>query len=124
MSSTTNISNTSDDSAAFTKLVFDRYFEKEISYPSNQVDAVVGFFVKRGFDQQAAVSVSTVLLQQAKIDQVNVLELIDSLKSYDKVKLSNLVSAILNANRSKISKLGYKTAIDTSNIEARNILYT
>jgi hypothetical protein len=111
------------DSATTTKLIFDRFFEKEISYPSNQVDAVIGFFVKRGFEQQAAISVGTVLLQQSKVDQINVLELLDSLKSFDKVKLSNLVSAILNSNRSKISKLGYKTEANTNNLEARNILY-
>jgi hypothetical protein len=122
MSSVTS-TNLNTDSASTTKIIFDRFFENEISYPSNQVDAVIGFFVKRGFEQQAAISVGTVLLQQSKVDQINVLELLDNLKSFDKVKLSNLVSAILNSNRSKISKLGYKTEANTDNLEARNILY-
>lgn len=110
------------DSSDKTRLLFDRYFTKEISYPSNQVDAVVGFFRKRGFDELASVSVAAVLLQQAKIDNVNVLELLDSLKGLDKVKLSNLVTAILNANRSKISKLGYRAEAVLNNLEARNII--
>jgi hypothetical protein len=109
------------DSADKTRLLFDRYFTKQISYPSNQVDAVVGFFRKRGFDELAATGVAGVLLQQAKIDNVNVFTLLDDLKGLDKIKLSNLVTAILNANRSKISKLGYRGEINLENLEARNI---
>jgi hypothetical protein len=110
------------DSSDRTRLLFDRYFTKEISYPSTQVDAVVGFFRKRDFDELAATSVAGVLLQQAKIDNVNVFTLLDDLKGLDKVKLSNLVTAILNANRSKVSKLGYRGVVNLENLEARNIV--
>jgi hypothetical protein len=122
MSSTNAIQNITD-SADRTRLIFDRYFTKEISYPSSQVDAVIGFFRSRNFDELAATSVASILLQQAKIDGINVLELLDSLKGFDKIKLSNLVTAILNANRSKLSKLGYRSETTTNNIEARNIVY-
>ena len=36
------------DSADATKKFFDQYFTESISYPSNQVDAVVGFFENKG----------------------------------------------------------------------------
>jgi hypothetical protein len=123
MSSTTQISN-SRDSAASTKLLFNRFFSPTVSYPSAEVDAVVGFFVKRGFEQLAAFSVSSVILQQAKTDNVKVFELLDTLAGLDKVKLSNLVLVILNSNRSKISRIGYKdTNIDGKvYFEARNII--
>tara|TARA_B110000503_G_C7158377_1_gene418439 strand:+ start:2795 stop:3163 length:369 start_codon:yes stop_codon:yes gene_type:complete len=111
------------DSADKTRVIFDRFFEKEIAYPSNQVDAVIGFFVRRGFEEQAALSVGSVLLQQAKIDGVNVLELLDTLNGLDSVKLSNLIVSILNANRSAISKLGLRNQSTTNPTEARNILY-
>lgn len=122
MSSVTDISKP-QDSSQNTKILFDRYFTKEISYPSNEVDAVVGFFTQRGFEQTAAVSIAGILLQQAKIDRVNVFALLDSLKSFDKPKLSNLVTVILNENRSKISKLGYKLVSVEENIESRNIIF-
>ncbi len=122
MSSITTLTETTDSSKN-TRLLFDRFFQKEISYPSNQVDAVVGFFKARGFEDSAAISVGSVLLQQAKIDGINVLELLDSLKGLDKVKLSNLVTAILNSNRSKISKLGYRSETTANRVEARNIIY-
>jgi hypothetical protein len=122
MSSITNIQENNDSSKA-TRLLFNRYFSSEIAYSSSQVDSVIGFFRKRGFDELAAISVSTILLQQAKADGVNVNSLLDTLEGFDKVKLSTLVTAILNANRSKLSKLGYKAEVNYDKVEARNILY-
>lgn len=115
--------NPSNDSAESTRNFFNRYFTESVSYPSNQVDAVVAFFRSRGFDKLASNSVAAVLLQQTKVDNVNVFELLDTLKGYDKVKLSSLVTAILNANRSKVSILGYKEEKVSKVIESRNILY-
>lgn len=109
------------DSANETKQFFDRYFVESVSYPSNQVDAVVGFFKKRGFDEVAASSVSAVLLQQAKIDNVNVFKLLDTLKGLENRQLSAVIAQILNANRSNISTIGYRSAPPQSPIETRNI---
>jgi len=44
--------------------VFDQYFTASQNFPSNEVDAVVGFFENRGFDKTAAVSTATTLLSQ------------------------------------------------------------
>ena len=110
------------DSSAETKEFFDQYFNKSISFPSNQVDAVIGFFENRGFEKTAAQSVSTVLLTQAKLDNVNVFDLIDTLKGLSKVQLSKIVATILNYNREKISTLGFKTPSDSEKIEKRNIV--
>lgn len=122
MSSTTNI-ETNTDSSKETRLLFDRFFQKEISYSSNQVDSVIGFFRSRGFDELASISVSAVLLQQAKLDNVNVFELLDTLKFLDKIQLSNLVTAILNNSRSKLSKIGYRVPNSVNIFESRNIIY-
>ena len=40
-----------------TRLFFDAYFTKSLSYPSNELDATVGFFENRGFDPVSARSV-------------------------------------------------------------------
>ena len=55
---------------------FDNYFTKPIQVSANDYDAVVGFFSKRNFDKVAAASVGQALLTQAKIDNVNVFELV------------------------------------------------
>jgi hypothetical protein len=101
---------------------FDTYFSKELSFPSNQVDAVVTFFTKRGFDKTGAISVSTTLLQQAKLDSVNVFQLLDTLKGLDEVQLSAIVTEVLNYNRPKTSTLGYKRTESADKIEKRNIV--
>ena len=62
-----NIPVQSNDSADGTKKFFDQYFTEAISYPSNQVDAVIGFFENKGFEKLAARSTATVILQQANL---------------------------------------------------------
>ena len=100
---------------------FDSYFTQKLSFPSNDVDAVISFFTKRGFDKEAAVSTSVVLLTQAKLDNVKVFKLIDTLKGLKDVQLSALVTEVLNYNRPRTSTLGYKTALKEKT-EARNIV--
>jgi hypothetical protein len=124
-SSTGTVSDTqpNNDSLVLTKKYFDNYQKTRINYPSNQVDAVIGFFESKGFEKTAAISVGSVILQQAKIDQISVMELIDKIKTFDSVKLNELVGAILNNNRNKNSILGFRDTEDNSkNIYSRNIL--
>lgn len=111
-----------NDSSTGVKSFFDKFFVNEISFPSNQIDAVVGFFLKHGFDAESARSTSIVLLNQAKIDNVNVLELVDSLKKLTEIQLSQVVAQVLNAYREKVSLLGYRIAPLVDTYESRNIL--
>jgi len=121
---TVNDTYTSNDDTVKTKQYFDNYKKDRISYASNEVDAVIGFFKSKGFEETAAISVGSVLLQQSKIDQISVMELIDKIKTFDSVKLNELVGAILNNNRSKNSIIGFKEQEDVSkNIYRRNIIY-
>jgi hypothetical protein len=101
---------------------FDTYFSKELSFPSNQVDAVVSFFTKRGFDKVSAISVSTTLLQQAKIDDVKIFQLLDTLSGLNEIQLSSIVTEVLNYNRPKTSTLGFKRTESADKIEKRNIV--
>jgi len=100
---------------------FDRYFTKQLEFPSNQVDAVVGFFENRGFEKTAAVSTAIVLLEQSKLDNINVFQLLDTLKGLSEVELSAVVTEILNYNRPRSSSLGFKTTPSTDTLESRNI---
>lgn len=110
------------DSAQEVKQFFDKFFVHKVSFPTNQIDAVVGFFLKRGFDLESARSTSIVLLNQARVDNVNVFELIDTLKTLTDVQLSQVVAQVLNAYREKVSLLGYRIAPLANNYESRNIL--
>ena len=109
------------DSASEVKEFFNQYFTGKISFPSNQVDAVIGFFESRGFSRQSSISVGTVIMQQAKLDNVNVFQLLDTLKKQDEIQLSSVVTEVLNYNREKISTFGYKVDNTANRTESRNI---
>ena len=105
-----------------TKHFFDKFFLHEVSFPANEIDASIGFFVKRGFDQESARSTSIVLLNQARVDGVSVFQLLDSLKKLTDIQLSQVIAQVLNAYREKVSLLGYRVAAVDDTYESRNIL--
>ena len=122
MSSINLPTQSNTDSSTEVKSFFDKYFRHQVTFPSNQIDAVLGFFLKRGFDQDSARSTSIVLLNQARIDNVNVFTLLDTLKALTDVQLSQVVAQVLNAYREKVSVLGYRVASVADSYESRNIL--
>ncbi len=112
----------STDSGDKVRSFFDAYYIEAISFPAEQIDATVGFFQKRGFSDLASQSTAIVLLQQAKIDGVNVFTLLDTLKGLEDIQLSAVVAEVLNYNRQKISTLGYRQQGQTDLLESRNIV--
>jgi hypothetical protein len=102
---------------------FNNFYNLEISYNPGEVDAVIGYFLKRGFDKTAAINTASVLLQQAKIDELNVQQLIDTLKGVTDVQLSLIVAQILNFNREKTSVLGFRDESAQSELfDQRNVV--
>jgi len=100
---------------------FDNKFKQRLEFASNDFDAVIGFFEKRGFDKSSATTIGQVLLAQAKIENIKIFKLLDSLKGYTKLELNNIVLKILNTNRDKISQLGFRQKPKTMKNEERNI---
>ena len=102
---------------------FNNYFKSEINYNASEVDAVIGYFLKRGFDKVAAINTASVILQQAKIDKLNVQQLLDTLSGVTNVQLSVIVAQILNINRSKTSAIGFvRSPPDTELFDQRNVV--
>lgn len=112
----------STDNANKTKAFFDNYGKNAINFASNEVDAVVSFFEGKGFETQAARSTGIVILTQAKSEGKPVFELLEELKAFDKLQLTELVAAVLNSNRNKVSKLGYKQTATTQTFNERNVV--
>ncbi len=109
------------DRANDTNKLLNRYYNQEIYYTPSEVDAVIGYFQKRGFDQVAAVNTAAIILQQAGIDKIPAFELIDTLKGINDVQLSNVIAQILNLNRSSCSTIGYRITVPNLS-EQRNII--
>jgi hypothetical protein len=121
MSSLPSSQTTAVDSSTAVKTFFDSYFLKQISFAANEIDAVVGFFQKRGFDQDAAQSTAISILTQAKFENVKPFVVIDTLKGLTDVQLSRVVTEVLNTKREATSALGYSIPFSANNFEARNI---
>jgi S-adenosylmethionine:diacylglycerol 3-amino-3-carboxypropyl transferase len=111
-----------EDSAEDTKNFFDRYFKKQLSFPASQIDAIVGYFLKRGFEESAAKSLAIILLSQSRIDNVNAFQLVDTLNKLTDVQLNTVVTQILNTYREKTSALGFKKEVESNSFERRNII--
>jgi len=100
---------------------FDKFFLHQITFPTNQIDAVVGFFLKRGFDDSAARSTAIVLLNQARLENVNPFKLLDTIKGLTDAQLSQVVTEVLNVYRDRSSALGFKLTTVEETTESRNI---
>jgi len=83
--------------------------------------AMIGFFESRGFDNSSSESIATILYAQARKDGYKPLQILDTLKGFNKVELSALVSEILNYNRYKSSNLGKAQTIEPNPIVQYNI---
>lgn len=110
------------DSAEATKLFFDSYGIAPLEFRSIDVDATLTFFKSRGFNDDAALATSAVLLKQAKLDQMNINSLLETLGGFDELQISSLVGEIMNNNRLSTSTLGYKSQIIRSDSVSRNVL--
>jgi hypothetical protein len=118
---TTNLPSVSvEDSAAGTKLFFNNYGQETLEFNANDVNSTVSFFEKRGFEKDAALVVSTVLLKQAKIDGTPIYTILQSLQQFDGLGLSQVVGEILNNNRTPTSTLGFRTP-NVKVTQSRNI---
>jgi len=108
------------DSAAGTKLFFDNYGQAPLEFNANDVNSTVAFFRGKGFELDAAQTVATVLLKQAKLDDTPIFKILDSLTGFDSLGLSQIVGEILNNNRTPTSTLGFRTS-DVKTTQIRNI---
>lgn len=113
------VDKTFDDS---TLRAFDNYYTAPTEIDSATLDAMTGYFTKRGFAEVASENISVTLIKQAKQDGYNPMEILDTLKGLSDVDLSGLVAEILNYNRFKSSSLGYAQEFQTNPEVSRNII--
>lgn len=109
-----------EDSAAGTRLYFERYGEQPLEFPATDVAAAVAFFKGAGFAEDAALVTAMTVLRQAKLDNTPIFEILDTLKGFQTIELSQLVGEILNNNRVSTSTLGFRVS-DVIPNQSRNI---
>lgn len=110
--------SSSDDTVKF----FDSYNKEQLQFKGSTSDAVVAFFRKKGMEEVAAKSTAFLLLKQCKLDGVDPLTIIDTLRQYSGLQLDNALGQVLNINRVKISALGVAKEPVVNNPAKRNIV--
>jgi hypothetical protein len=110
-----------EDSANATKLFFDTYGQDPLEFNATEVEAAIAFFQGKGFDRDAAEVTASVILKQAKLENLPVFKLLDTLKGLTTMDLSALIGEILNNNRPPSSTLGFKVSTVSKKSQIRNI---
>ena len=118
-----NIPQTRNESNSdLTVKVFDQYYQAPIDLNNNELIAMTGFFESRGFSKDSAESTALTILKQAKKDNYNSMQIMDTLTGLSNVEISGLVAEILNYNRFKTSSLGISQLYSPADDVVRNIL--
>lgn len=79
-----------------------------IELETNTYNILKGFFESRKFGKVAADIMAVTLIKQAKQDNYNPLDVLNTLKGLDTIELTSVIKDILNYNRFKTSYLGTK----------------
>ena len=90
---------------------FENYFSSPVEINTSVLAAMTAYFTSRGFGQVAAESIAVTIITQARQDDYNPMQILDTLRGLDTVELSAIVSEILNYNRFKTSSLCYEQTI-------------
>lgn len=101
---------------------FDTYFSQPIEIKVSTLNAMVSFFTSKRFDQTAAENVALVIITQAKKDDLNPMQVLDTLRGLGEVEISALVAEIINFNRFKTSFLGYTRGFQINEEVSRNVM--
>lgn len=101
---------------------FDAYYYKPLEIKVGTFNGITGFFENRGFDKISSETIAVTIIRQSKIDNVNPMEVIDTLTSLDKTEISLVVAEILNYNRFKTSFLGYGREFTPVEEVRRNVM--
>jgi hypothetical protein len=109
-------------SADTTVKFFDEFYQVPVEINGTALTAITGFFETKGFEKSSAESVAIIICTQAKRDNLNPFQILDTLGGLESVELSALVGEILNYNRFKTSSLGITTPPRPADEIQRNIL--
>lgn len=113
------VSNTQQES---TLQAFSTYYNRPLEINSGVLAAITGFFSNKGFEKVSAESIAVIIIGQARAENTNPMEVLDTLKGLNEIELSGVVAELLNANRVKTSYLGYNMQFGVNQEVKRNIL--
>ena len=114
--------NNNPSSSNSTVQYFNDFYNMPVEIDNNSLLQMQAFFEKRGFDKTAAEFTAGVILSQAKFDNFNPNQILDTLEGLTDVQMGGLVAEVLNYNRFKTSALGIYQGPSISDEIQRNII--
>lgn len=102
---------------------FDNYYTVVQSVDPAQFDVVIGFLNGRGYDDTVKKNLAITILEIAKEQNVDPMDLINQLGEVeDSLQLNTLLCILLNTSRNRTSILGFKKTTSINNTVKRTIL--
>jgi hypothetical protein len=102
---------------------FNNYYTKVQSVDPAQFDIVLGFLDGRGYDDTVKRNLAISLLEIAKEQNVDPIDLINQLSEVqDSLKLNTLLCILLNTTRNRTSVLGFRKSTQINSTVQRTIL--
>ena len=105
-----------------TNNVLNQYNDIPVQLDNETLTAIAGLLSSRGFTKDSAETIAITIMIQAKRDNFNPMNVLDSMKTLGEIEMSQFVSEILNFNRYKTSVLGSVQKITPVDFVKRNIL--
>lgn len=112
MSSSSDLSNN----------VLTQYNDISVQLDNETLTAIKGLLSSKGFSEESAETIAITIMIQAKRDNFNPMNVLDSMRSLGEIEMSQFVSEILNFNRYKTSVLGSTQKTVPVDFVKRNIL--
>ncbi len=114
--------DTSGSSSDLTNKQLSQYNDIPVQLDNETLVAMTGLLSNKGFSEESAENISITIMMQAKRDNFNPMNVLDSMRSLGNIELSQFVSEILNFNRYKTSVLGSVQKVTPVDFVKRNIL--
>lgn len=114
--------DTLGSSSDLTNKQLSQYNDVPVQLDNETLTAMTGLLSNKGFSEESAENISITIMMQAKRDNFNPMNVLDSMRSLGNIELSQFVSEILNFNRYKTSVLGSVQKVTPVDFVKRNIL--
>lgn len=109
-------------SSDFSNKQLNQYNDVPVQLDNETLVAMKGLLSSKGFSEESAENISITIMMQARRDNFNPMNVLDSMRVLGNVELSQFVSEILNFNRFKTSVLGSVQKVAPIDFVKRNIV--
>ena len=113
-----NLNNLTGDGSKF----FNNYFDKTITINTAKDDAILTYFEKFCENEESALALSSAVIYTARVQNIDVMEILDEFKKLNKDQLGPYISYFLNLSRVGTSLIGVQNSTLRNKYVLRTII--